>query len=181
MEKNTILYNSKFDKLNPIDKINYLVNNDKVDIQYLNLIIIVLHILNKTFSKEFNINLIYFLDDKSIFYVTKHFFDSTFNDLLKYLKILENCNLIYRFTCAKKFKVDDESLKQLRINSWGEEYYKQIEKNNIVEITDIIEREIKTHYESYKQLTKFVSVINTVDLSLQIKNINKKLNIKIVS
>jgi len=35
---------------------------------------------------------------------------------------IDEAKLIYRFTCAKKFQIEDDCIKQLRLNSWGREY-----------------------------------------------------------
>lgn len=43
-------------------------------------------------------------------------------DFDKAMFILDFCKLIYRFTCAKKFKENNIHIFQLRLNSWGREY-----------------------------------------------------------
>lgn len=175
------IYNLEFDNFNPIKKINKICDKGLLKIEIVNDLLEILHELNKTFTEEFHVNLIYFLDDKSIYYISKNIFDYTLEEVIIALKIIENCNLIYRFTCAKKFNINDESLKQLRINSWGEKYYRMTIKNRNKKIVSAINKEIKSNHELYSNITKYVSVINILDVSNEIKSINNQLNIKIVS
>lgn len=114
MKKNIFL-SLEFDNMNPIQKIEMLSSD--LNTQILDEIIIILHALNEEFTTLFKIKLIYYLDDNSIYYVAKNIFGLSEREVKEYLIILEKCNLIYRFTCAKKFKLEDDKIKQLRINS----------------------------------------------------------------
>ena len=54
-------------------------------------------------------------------------------------------------------------------------------KNRNKKIVSAINKEIKSNHELYSNITKYVSVINILDVSNEIKSINNQLNIKIVS
>jgi hypothetical protein len=44
------------------------------------------------------------------------------DDIRSALLLLNSSSLIFRFTCARKFRVADARLKQMRVNTWGKWY-----------------------------------------------------------
>lgn len=171
MKKNIFL-SLEFDNMNPIQKIEMLSSD--LNTQILDEIIIILHALNEEFTTLFKIKLIYYLDDNSIYYVAKNIFGLSEREVKEYLIILEKCNLIYRFTCAKKFKLEDDKIKQLRINSWGEHYFYKYCDDKYKDVKEFIKKEIESRYCLYKELVDNVSNINNYDTSENIKKLNKE-------
>lgn len=181
MESKNYIFETDFDIKNPIRKLNIVIKKEKFDVKVVENLLEILHKLNEKFTKDFSINLIYFLDDKSIYFIASRLYEYSLEDVTKGLAILEKCNLIYRFTCAKKFRLYDDGIKQLRINSWGEEYYRNYILKDNIQLEDFINDEVKKNYTLYEDLVRFVSMINKKDVSDDIKKLNNDLNIKLAS
>lgn len=77
-------------------------------------------------------------------------------DFDKAMFILDFCKLIYRFTCAKKFKENNIHIFQLRLNSWGREYvqnYLEDLKDDYFTFKDYLSTYCEEQKEDYKELT----------------------------
>ncbi len=105
-------------------------------------------------------------------------------DFEKTIFILDFCKLIYRFTCAKKFKEKNYNIFQLRLNSWGREYSEAYIPIMQVESSRII-KSIVLYFENNRE--KYMTLIKLLlgDLNLEnlraIDRLNSRLNIKLLS
>lgn len=178
-----------FDNLNPIDKLRFFTEHglrDIVDVS--NCIAVALHVLNQCFTNRFALSLVYVLGDQSIISIIEHCFGYDVFEIKNGLILLDYSDLIYRFTCAKKFNIETTDIKQLRINSWGQEYIRYLEPKDINKFfvdkekcCKYIENEITTNIGIYEQLVEHIKGNISEKSSLAIKSCNQHLLIKLVS
>lgn len=106
--------------------------------------------------------------------------------LIKSLILLNETDLIFRFTAARKFNVSDPSDKQLRINSWGKLY---IAENNLEEKhRDVFARlleEMAVHIENkraeYEEITSILSRPIKPASAKEIATLNSRLTVTLLS
>lgn len=193
-----------FDDLTPIEQFRCLLGKEifedpllyfsDIQLNLSSLILISLHAIDEAFKNKLkgsakkSKHYFYLLGDKSLRYLIEKVTTLTldkiqFQELMYYLS---TTFLIYRFTCAKKFCVRDTTLKQLRINSWGEKYvddfgllkkYKDIEDGIYKECCEYINSETS----KYQQLSKLLSQKINLEVATLILDINKELKIKLLS
>jgi hypothetical protein len=94
--------------------------------------------------------------------------------------------LVYRFNIARKFSMDDEITKQLRINSWGrylltEEHILDLMDSDKKTIIATFEEYYSNYRDAYENLANLLLQKITPDVAQKIQDINSTLNIKIVS
>jgi hypothetical protein len=128
------------------------------------IVLIALFAVNAVLNEETNIDYFFYLKiEDSIKYLIEKALNCNLqqDQFMKSMFILDYAKLIYRFTCAKKFQVADEVIKQLRLNSWEREYIKQI---NLLETNKEIYYQLKSTFfqyfsqnkAAYSQLTKYL-------------------------
>lgn len=113
-----------FDKLNPIDKFMLISKNKESNKKISEIILLALYTIDKSIKENFQTNYDYYInDDATIKILIENSLNCLISDDIFFYSIIEldTCKLIYRFTCAKKFKIENENIKQLRINSWGKD------------------------------------------------------------
>ena len=112
---------SLIDDLSPFDRFKLLTNNSNKDCL---LILLILFQIDKILKDFFKVTYnFYVMDDLTIKLLFEKITKNGRNkDFKRNLILLEKSGLVYRFTCAKKFKIQNKSLKQLRINSWGKDH-----------------------------------------------------------
>lgn len=180
----------KIYRMNPIESYeNILLEPTERMDDICNYVLITLYAVDDVIRKNTGKSYYYYIEDlNSIYYVL---------DSLQFLEIskeefemgvfkLDFSKLIYKFTCAKKFCVEDESVCQLRINSWGREYIKckdllkkyQIEYLRIREFVDKYYFEKKTLYDEIIEI--LLCQIDEKNAS-KICGINEQLRIKLLS
>ncbi len=177
----------KINQLNPIDRFDLIVRQD---VKELCLDILVsLFAIDKVIRDNTNIDYYYYIqDDRSVFFLLKKslYENLEYELFVEALFYLDYAKLIYRFTCAKKFDVEDELINQLRINSWGREFILQ---HNLLKKREqtygILYRFFNDYYmkqeELYKKLLGFLLHPMSSDNVHEIKRINEKMNIKLLS
>lgn len=105
-------------------------------------------------------------------------------DFDKAMFILDFCKLIYRFTCAKKFKENNIHIFQLRLNSWGREYvqnYLEDLKDDYVAFEDYLSTYCEEQKEDYKELTTILLGDLSENELLHIDELNTMLEVKLLS
>ncbi|AIQ15082.1 hypothetical protein [Paenibacillus durus] len=99
---------------------------------------------------------------------------------------VDEAKLVYRFTVAKKFKIRDDRVKQLRINSWGREYIKEYK---LLKTQQDIFGTLHSYFIKYfrTQQPVYANVCATLLLDInphtaeQIQSLNDLLDIKLLS
>jgi hypothetical protein len=129
---------------------------------------------------------IYILDDETLY---KQIIedDPTINsDQLKLAMIyLTQSQMIYRFTVALKFLINDKSIKQLRINSWGRKYCsdKLLPRNYILyeRYLNRVTEKFNLNRPSYVDALKLFQGIDKKKINADdLKELNYHLAIKVV-
>ncbi len=191
-----------YDNLNPIEKIEAIYedntfkytyklefNNQQEELDLREVILLSLYSIDTMLKNEGGAQYNYYIkDDNSIKYLIENAFNIVIDKtlFLQSLFVLDEAKLIYRFTCAKKFQENNLTLKQLRINSWGNEYIK---------VHDLIGKRrsiianlcltAKRHYNEkemlYDRLMQLLLSDINEHVSKEIRNINENLNIKLLS
>lgn len=178
------------DRMNPIQRIDYFcLNYDKETMVYCNQILLILLAIDEVIKEKLGYESFsfYIEDDCSIKYVLENTVRlNKFDDIIfkKALYLLDISKLVYRFTCAKKFEVQDDSIKQLRLNSWGRMYlactYAQIA--DLIEYESIkrfLEKYIIENENLYRKLIEILSELSKENVRF-INEINQKVQIKLL-
>lgn len=129
----------------------------------------------------------YIKSDTTIYNLLCNIYDSEKierRDFDKAMFILDFCKLIYRFTCAKKFKEENPDIFQLRLNSWGRDYveFHIKNKNRDYDITkEYVELYLKNNILTYIELTlMLLGNLNNEQL-IAIDKLNSKVDIELLS
>lgn len=105
-------------------------------------------------------------------------------DFEKAMVILDFSKLIYRFTCAKKFRENNDNLSQLRLNSWGRDYIyaNSLEAcNDFKEIKNCFTVYCKENIQLYRKLTKILLKKLDDEIITNIDKINSLIEVKLLS
>lgn len=139
MKTNTLLHEIQIDQRNPIERIQYYLATNPLDVSttiilnkngskkmaIINLVLLVLQAIDSVLKEKLHYHVSFYLQsDTTVDYFLSNFLSIHLqkDELFNALYLLEKSDLIFRFTCAKKFAIEDQTQKQLRINSWGENY-----------------------------------------------------------
>lgn len=167
----------KLDMYDPITKLKKVNEIQKVNFEIIDYIISSLYSFDM-YLQEYTRRTenYYMLDDMSLINILNEKFPEI--ELKKHIIIIDNVKLIYRFTVAKKFHVKDTKTKQLRLNSWGKEYYGKIDLEIKKNTEDLMKKYMLKNRLLYK---KIISEFSKEKLDTEIiSNINEKLLVKIV-
>ena len=173
-------------KRNPIDRYELIIKDESSHIQALTMkILFFLMAVDEILVKISKIDYHFYMRDEKILYsILSDIFREEHCDIRDYeqaIFILDFSKLIYRFTCAKKFKEIDESVCQFRLNSWGRDYVKncrKVERTKYQKIICYIREYINDNSDLYSQLTTLLLNENCIDT---IKKINASLRIQLLS
>lgn len=188
-----------YDKLNPIGRYDKLKTEAKceltpvVDFAYAEnlgeIILLTLYTIDFILKEEGEATYnFYILGDLSV----KNLIEKSFNIQLEYksfmnhLILIDEAKLTYRFTCAKKFLMSDDSIKQLRLNSWGHEYIKEYDLLNTyadesAALRDTFTRYFRDNKETYFSIMNRLLTTIDPDNSFAIQALNEKIDIKLLS
>lgn len=181
----------EFDLKDPVEKYD-LVTNEQDDnvVKCGRKILISLYVINEVLMKAFTKRkyLFYVYDDSSCKKLIEEALGEKIPDEIFFQSLIDIdlCKLIYRFTCAKKFCVKDTTIKQLRLNSWGNEY---ITVKNLIDNNKEIYNAMYLYFERYFSENKLIydellgRLLEEINYSNaeKIKELNNKVNIKILS
>ena len=176
------------DKSNPIDCFEYLVGKYATSEEYTLCMYILsaLHTVDNVITEKFQKPYIYIQNDSSIKLLLQRTFNTIYNEELysKCLFILDISKLIYRFTCAKKFEIQDDKIKQFRINSWGNEYL--IQKSREVQTISqqlhfAFNSYCNDNFDCYSELVSLLSLHIDRNVAYRVIELNSKLELKLLS
>lgn len=177
------------DTLNPIEKFSWLTDQRDSDVQLAEFILLGLYtidaVINEISPAPYNY---YIYSDASV----KFLLASSLKLVLpqeNYLSttiLLDDAKLIYRFTTARKFKIAESQLKQLRINSWGREYIAQNElkrrfSTELGLMQSFLRNYVHEHRQTYTRLTAILLQPITPLIAEEIINCNSKIEIRLLS
>lgn len=177
----------QMNQINPIERFLLIAQNDLKEVSLD--ILMGLFAIDRVIKDNTNIHYYYYIqDDMSMMF----FLENTLYEKLEYnvfseaLFYLDYAKLIYRFTCAKKFCVEDALINQLRINSWGREFISQYEIINEYKIRykkmyEFFSSYYIQHEDLYKKLLNLLIQPVTLDNARSIKHINEELRIQLLS
>lgn len=175
--------------VNPIDRFEILLKEFDMGFTKLSeLILLALYTIDEVINDKVVCEYYcYIQDDASVLYLLNLISDNEIGEFefSRSLFAVDYAKLIYRFTCAKKFEVENDLVNQLRINSWGREY---ISSKNILEcykheymmLKEKMEEYYMGHRENYSILVKLLKYVKKEDVQ-QIKDINSELKIRLLS
>lgn len=175
----------KIDRLNPIIRFETITPAE--DRETCNEILMVLHAIDEVITKSLMCNYSYYVqDDLSIQYILSNTVSDQLNEkkLKKSMMLLDFSKLIYRFTCAKKFRVDNDEIVQMRINSWGKQYLeeKKIISQNMNQYNRILEF-YRTYFNDHQaEYLELLDLLNNLmwESALRVQKLNEKLCVKIL-
>lgn len=177
-----------FDDLNPIERIEYLTSGKSAVIKKIQLVLLCLYLvdynLKKILKRDYNF---YLCGDSSVGFAltVAGNFQTNEQNLKSYLILLNESGLIYRFTHARKFCLEDKSIKQLRINSWGSEYinhYKlSLPRSTKIKLNKRLLKYFNDNKNIYKQLEKTLNGKISKTKTRSIENLNSSVGIKLLS
>jgi len=121
------------DKLAPIERLDALIDKLSTNREMLETSLLALEAIDIAIAgllaKEIpdSSRNLYLYQDQSLQLLLEQAFQVRLDQdhFIKGLILLNETDLIFRFTAARKFKVADPSAKQLRINSWGKLYIQE--------------------------------------------------------
>ena len=179
----------KLDRLSPIEKYSYLCENGIVNNKMLcDNILLALKALDAVIASDLNGRcFLYLQDEASVKWVIEKDLGSSYDseEFEECLYFIDFSKLVYRFTCAKKFMVNDSAINQLRINSWGIVYLNmlndELHNDQYTRYFNIFKKYYDENREKYLNLENLVSKPITASSAKEIQNINEGLNVKILS
>ena len=182
------------DKLDPISRFQTIIKEkneifDEGVVRLSDLILVALFVIDEVIKSSFNIsNYIYVYNDNSVkALLSKVVNEKELNTQFKNsLILIDLSKFIYRFSCAKKFMINDGSIQQLRINSWGREYL------ILMDLIDQYKNEYNTMKKYYSEYVKnnkdnYLCILNHLSKNIElfdaqiINRTNNFLNIKLLS
>ncbi|PAB34391.1 hypothetical protein CC202_07610 [Pseudomonas savastanoi] len=173
------------DDLDPIQRYEVMANKSGA-VEFMDLIMKHLFVVDKKLSSYGFKSPIYILDDSSIFKLINNK-DKVISEgeFKKVIFLIHQSQLVYRFTTARKFRIADTSTKQLRINSWGRLYCETLALKTCSQDLHKIQLEIDQLFEEadqiYQKVVKAFHDIDQVDGSSElVKSYNTQLLIKVV-
>jgi hypothetical protein len=187
MQDSTTL--AELDDLNPFDRLEALLAAQSAEVQVATRQVLVgLYIVDAALEMELAVRSSYILDDGTLFSwlsaASEEQFDQTSYTLS--LILLDEADLIFRFTCAKKFAVDSDRLKQERINSWGKAYV--VEKgllatyaNATAALQEVCETELTAHRNAYLELVALLHRPIDAAAAKAITGLNQGLKLQLLS
>lgn len=170
------------DRYTPIEKFEYYTQ------QYpaMSVLLLWLHAIDNILSTlEFKAP-IYILDDETIYQLVTRDDRSLGQKQLEMAMIyLTQSQMIYRFTVALKFCINEKSIKQLRINSWGRKYCREQLLGQHQVLYQRILQQVASKFDVSKTL--YMDALNcfkSIDVqhvsAEALKEINQHLDIKVV-
>ncbi|MBO5484003.1 MAG: hypothetical protein J5979_02180 [Lachnospiraceae bacterium] len=177
----------QMNQINPMERFFFIVQKD---LKELSLDILMgLFTIDQVIKDNTNIHYYYYIqDDRSILFFLKNtlYEKLEYNIFSEALFYLDYAKLIYRFTCAKKFCVEDDLINQLRINSWGREFilqYDILNENRIryEKMYNYFNSYYMQHEDLYKKLLNLLVQPMTLDNVHLIKRVNEELSIQLLS
>jgi len=173
---------SEFDFLDPIEKYNLRVPEHQRRLHDITLL--TLWVIDTRISARIERDQTYVLGDNSVNSALQ--MSALYTEALdcNILIDLMLCQLIYRFTCAKKFKISTTSTKQLRINSWGKAYISSVAstkyQSELAILKKTIDEYILRNLDVYKNISDQLSNVHSLS-TCGIENLNNHLDIKLLS
>lgn len=151
--------------------------------------LIILYVIDEVIRENKLNGYFYYIEsESSVDYVIKssRMLDINTCEIEEGIFALDVSKLIYKFTCAKKFHVEDESICQMRINSWGREYIKQKQllkkyEKEYAAFREFVRVYYKDNEKEYEELTENLLLTIDKNVAMKIKEINGKLKIKLLS
>lgn len=149
-------------------------------------ILISLLAMDNVLEEVFGKRCMYIQNDRSVFYLMERAQCITVDELTfnRCVLILDFTKLIYRFTCAKKFNLQDTCVKQLRINSWGREYITTTQSDFSTDYDkyyDAFKSYCLKYKSIYSELVNLLSQSITAEVALKIESINRTVDIRLLS
>lgn len=174
-------------KINPIERFNFI---NRKELRELSVdILLSLYTIDKVIRDNTNIDYFYYVqDDKSVYYLLNNsLYENLDHDMFEEaLFYLDYAKLIYRFTCAKKFNLEDSIINQLRINSWGREFILQdnildVNQNRYEKMYYVFNLYFIQYVDLYKELLDALLKPISMHNSQRIKDINRRIEIQLLS
>ncbi|MFF2154594.1 hypothetical protein ACFVVQ_04705 [Paenibacillus chitinolyticus] len=177
------------DTLNPIEKFSWLTDQRNSDAQLAEFILLGLYtidaVVNEISPAPYNY---YIHSDASVMFLLARSLKRIIpqENYLSTTILLDDAKLIYRFTTARKFKITESKLKQLRINSWGREYIAQNELKERYStefglMQSFLRNYVHEHRKTYARLTDILLQPITPAVAEEVINCNSKIEIRLLS
>lgn len=187
------MYDSKLLKIyrkNPISCYENILAEEEEEINDIcRCVLLVLYSIDEVIKKLTGLTYNYYIENsESVFYVFHLLQLRELNEeqFEKSIFILDFSKLIYHFTCAKKFLIKDDTVCQLRINSWGREYIKCMKlldeyMTEYWQIRSFVEMYCNKNKIIYNRLIQMLSGEIDESIAHKIDELNKQIKIKLLS
>lgn len=174
------------EQLNPSERLEFFINNGCQKPLVFNQILLALSVIDEVIRNKMKSSFLFYVqDDFSIYFFIHESLSVNYTktDFEQALFFLDFSKLIYRFRCAKKFKINNGSVNQLRINSWGKDYL--LDKNILAMHCDDYHK-LKNYFNNYfnereNHYFMLLELLLTDEFSEKINFLNTSLDIKILS
>lgn len=154
---------SAIDMLAPHEKYRLLVGDGTGLARAAATTLVTLSCVDEAFRREFNYDSIYVLDEGKLHraYPCLQALDAA--DFRAGIVALFLGQLIYKFTAALRFDVDDKSVKQVRINSWGRIACGEGQVKTVpAELASVLMAETETLIDAHRETySRIVDILQT--------------------
>jgi hypothetical protein len=183
-----------YDDLAPIERMDALIVPLSIDRQLLETILLTLEAIDTTIARLLvegvpdSSRNFYVCQDQSVKLLLEQVAEKSVahKQFTEALLLLNETDLIFRFTAARKFAIEDSSVKQLRINSWGKLYietkallakYDSLYKQLTEQMTQFVLHDKST----YQEITELLSQPIQPSTAKRIAELNAKLTVRLLS
>lgn len=154
------------------------------------LILLTLNIIDTVLCQEGLVSYNFYVQgDDSVQYLIEQVLEAPVEQesFLRGMLRLDDAKLIYRFTCARKFRIPDDRIKQLRINSWGKECLKE---TSLLDVAGLYSQRLQVTFTQYfnKYRTVYSDLLNYLQkreideiTAKEIAILNEQVKIKLLS
>lgn len=179
----------ELNRYEPIERYKKIVCEENREVQEMSSkILLSLNVIDTVLRQYCNTDYHFYIKgDESIYCLLLLVFDENNinkQDFDKAMFILDFSKLIYRFTCAKKFKEDDTDIFQLRLNSWGRAYIDSCflaSHEDFKAISEYFCKYCKENIYLYTRLTKALLKDLNNETIEEINEVNDMIEIKLLS
>ena len=172
----------------PLERYEIIMEKHMEEEREAKIILMFLYSVNEVIKKKYGYTyFFYIMDDNSILRLLKQLFPNMKKSIfVKSICMLDYTKLIYRFTCAKKFEVEDLKIQQLRINSWGrEKIFSEIKtfphKHEYSKIYKLVDGYMENNKPIYRELLSILNQPIIGESAGKIKLLNEKVFLKLLA
>jgi hypothetical protein len=114
----------ELDDEEPGARLDALLDGDQRQAESVQIVLLSLIAIEDALHECLGVQSLYIVEDAHLYaiFASVHAARISRDDVRRALLLLKSADLIFRFTCARKFEIADTHLKQIRANTWGKWY-----------------------------------------------------------